>query len=287
MKRIPFLVMLLLYSLSCFAQDTIIKRNNSIIVSQVTEILPGNVKYKKYTNLNGPVYTLPKRDVSYIRYSNGTVDTLNPSLIISKSGNDRHSKNTVSYGNHIAYLSLSDFAFGLATVGYEFIFNEGRFSIKAPISIGLKNAGLDYTSSTSNSISYELNDDMGYYNSDKIFSAGLDMAVFPGRQGMVRYFFGPGIEYGQFYYYSRRRDPNSPQNQPSYIDYKERAAYTSIMFRNGVMFQPLKNLTVTGNLGVGIYNSRYLVYDYTGSGSYYDSRIQPTLQGSVNVGYRF
>lgn len=288
MKVFLFCVVSLLSACSCFAQDTIIKKNNSIIVSQVTEILPGHVKYKKYINLSGPVYTIPKKDVAYIRYSNGTVDTLNPFIPSIKSRNDSLASRVVTYGRHIAYLSITDFAFQQATFGYEFIFGKGQFSVKVPISFGLNNAGITSSASPVNGYVYELNNDKAFYNPDKIFSAGVDLAFFPRGQGMVRYFFGPGIDYGQYNYYLRWYDPNATSSFPYvFIETRERNAFVSLMFRNGVVFQPLTKLTLTANLGLGVYNLRQKTYNYDGSSYYDETRTRPAIQGSINAGYRF
>ena len=54
------------------AQDVIVKKDGSTIVSKVLEITSTEVKYKKYNNLNGPTYSLIKTDIQVINYENGT-----------------------------------------------------------------------------------------------------------------------------------------------------------------------------------------------------------------------
>ena len=62
MKRILFLLMLFLTTKS-FAQDIIVKPDGTIIKSKVLEVGLDEVKYKKSSNLKGPVYTLSKKEI--------------------------------------------------------------------------------------------------------------------------------------------------------------------------------------------------------------------------------
>ena len=57
--------------LTVAAQDTIVKRDSSRIEARVTEISPTEVRYKRFTNPDGPTYVLPVSDIAAIRYANG------------------------------------------------------------------------------------------------------------------------------------------------------------------------------------------------------------------------
>jgi len=56
------------------AQDVIIKKNGDEIKAKVTEVDVNEVKYKKFENLSGPVYSIAKSDVFMIKYENGDKD---------------------------------------------------------------------------------------------------------------------------------------------------------------------------------------------------------------------
>lgn len=64
------------------AQDVIVKNDGSTITSKVTEITGTEIKYKKFSNLNGPTYTIGKNEVNYINYENGERETITPSLTL-------------------------------------------------------------------------------------------------------------------------------------------------------------------------------------------------------------
>ncbi|GAB4038510.1 hypothetical protein [Spirosoma gilvum] len=61
-----------------YGQDNIILKNGSEIQAKVLEVLPGQIKYRRQDNPDGPVYTTGTSDVLLIKYANGTKDVLNP-----------------------------------------------------------------------------------------------------------------------------------------------------------------------------------------------------------------
>ncbi|MBQ9671270.1 MAG: hypothetical protein IJV34_00270 [Prevotella sp.] len=60
---------------TAFAQDVIVKHDGSTILSKVTEIGVTEVKYKKFSNQNGPTYSILKSDILSINYENGEKET--------------------------------------------------------------------------------------------------------------------------------------------------------------------------------------------------------------------
>lgn len=76
MKKILLFIMLL--SATCVsAQDVIVKKDGSTILSKVIEIGTSEIKYKKYSNQNGPTYTITKSEIQAINYENGEKETFN------------------------------------------------------------------------------------------------------------------------------------------------------------------------------------------------------------------
>ncbi|MDR1259157.1 MAG: hypothetical protein LBK65_07780 [Tannerellaceae bacterium] len=57
-----------------FAQDIITLKSGDEVKAKVQEVGLTDVKYKKYDNLEGPVYTLLKTDIFMIKYENGEKD---------------------------------------------------------------------------------------------------------------------------------------------------------------------------------------------------------------------
>jgi hypothetical protein len=63
------------------AQDLITFRNGTQVSGSILELTPTLIKFKKVAD--GPTYSMNLSDVSSITYKNGTVETLNPSPIVS------------------------------------------------------------------------------------------------------------------------------------------------------------------------------------------------------------
>ncbi|WP_395050764.1 hypothetical protein [Flavobacterium sp.] len=63
-----------------FSQDIIIRKNGSEIKSKVTEISESAIKYKKWDNIEGPVYSIQISLVSMIKYVNGQQEVFDDSI---------------------------------------------------------------------------------------------------------------------------------------------------------------------------------------------------------------
>jgi len=59
------------------AQDLLTLKNGEDIQVKVTEINKTSVMYRRFDNIDGPIYSVDKSDVLIIRYSNGTKDIFN------------------------------------------------------------------------------------------------------------------------------------------------------------------------------------------------------------------
>lgn len=57
------------------AQDVIVKKDGSTILSKVLEVNQNDIKYKKFSNQNGPTYTISVSELLSINYENGDKDT--------------------------------------------------------------------------------------------------------------------------------------------------------------------------------------------------------------------
>ncbi len=78
MKKIIFYTVFTICTLTnSFSQDMITKKSSEDIKAKVIEVTINEIKYKKYDNLNGPLFTILKSDVLMIRYENGSKDIFN------------------------------------------------------------------------------------------------------------------------------------------------------------------------------------------------------------------
>ncbi len=73
MKRILFAVVLTCSSLVLWANDVILCKDSSRLEVNITEVAPKEVKYKKVSTPDGPIFVLPKSEIRSITYSDGEV----------------------------------------------------------------------------------------------------------------------------------------------------------------------------------------------------------------------
>ncbi len=97
MKTILLCVFILVTATSAYSQDTLITRKGELIGAKVLEIGKEEIRYKKYSNPDGPVYVIDKSDVVVIEYQNGSRDvfaeeTTNP---VTSGADDNDNQNRV------------------------------------------------------------------------------------------------------------------------------------------------------------------------------------------------
>ena len=63
-----------MFSCSILSQDVIVKYNGDELEVKVVEVDFESIKYKKFSNLNGPVYNISKSEIFFIKYENGDKD---------------------------------------------------------------------------------------------------------------------------------------------------------------------------------------------------------------------
>ena len=95
-KKIWLIAFIVFSAVLLKAQDIIIKNDKTEIKSKVTEITETAIKYKKWENMDGPVYSIAKSEVFMILYANGQRETITvtPSNV-SLTQNNNNSKNNI------------------------------------------------------------------------------------------------------------------------------------------------------------------------------------------------
>ncbi len=79
-----------------FSQDMIVLKNGDEISSKVLEVTSDVVKYKKWSNQDGPTYSSTKAEVFMIKYANGTKDVFN---ILTTTGSNPSSTSISNSGS--------------------------------------------------------------------------------------------------------------------------------------------------------------------------------------------
>jgi len=85
MKKLSLLIVLFCASLTIMAQDVIVKKDGTTIESKVIEINGTEIKYKKWSNQDGPLYSINRSAVDSINYQNGEVELITSGNDVPKS----------------------------------------------------------------------------------------------------------------------------------------------------------------------------------------------------------
>lgn len=77
MNKLQFVFLIIFIGVNdkLLSQDTIFKKNGSQIAAKIIEINSSDVKFKKFNNPEGPLYTETKTEILRIKYFNGHIDT--------------------------------------------------------------------------------------------------------------------------------------------------------------------------------------------------------------------
>ena len=95
MKNQIILTMLSLAALNVAAQDVVVKKDGSTILAKVLEVNRDNIKYKKFSNQNGPTYTINLSDVMSVNYENGEKEDFNNSSITNDANQGNEAKEII------------------------------------------------------------------------------------------------------------------------------------------------------------------------------------------------
>jgi len=285
-------ILLCISAIHVNGQDTLVTIRKKKIPAKVVEINSKDVKYKKFSDLSGPAYTIPRVDLIKIVYANGVVDTFNyklimiPEPVIISLPPAMPDPRSTDYFRNFVYITATDLLMGIFTVGYEYTLKTGKTSWRIPLSLGLSNLGITNTTYDNKSPMAPALPSGAYYFSNKIFSTGVELSFFPQGQGTIKYFWGPTVAYGLYNYYLY----DGVESQPgTFVIQKQTSSMFTIMIKNGVLFQPTKKFNISGFLGFGLDNLTNKSYSSTGGNYYYSDGILRyfTTEIGINVGYKF
>ena len=106
MKQLVLLFVSLFLVQTIYAQDIITKKDGVDIKAKVLEVGLSQITYKKFTNLEGPIYTISISDILMITYANGEREVFNV------SGNTKQeaaqSKKRMTYNSWSGRVSMGD-----------------------------------------------------------------------------------------------------------------------------------------------------------------------------------
>jgi hypothetical protein len=132
------------------AQDIIVKNDKTEIKAKVTELTETGIKYRKWENVEGPIYTISKAEVFMILYANGQRELITVLAVATHTPTSTNQVNEEMTINTTDYESNDESLIRLATsTGFNLVDLEWEwryeFGAKKDLSIGM-GSNLTYAS---------------------------------------------------------------------------------------------------------------------------------------------
>jgi hypothetical protein len=274
------LFLLVLFAINAYGQDILYTTSGNKIKGKVVEINLKDIKYKDFSNLDGPTYVISKTDVVLVQYANGSTDVINdnPTTLAPKTTETVTPTASAPESKTAAFDKSNPYGKNKKGEKKDFnlyYLNNNMISINA---LALANGDITimYDRDLFNSKmsltflgGYSFNPRMGGLNlliadskdaAKKKYDAGFGINFMPRNTRRVQYFAGLMAKYMAYDYLAVVDTTNNQKN------YKQSSAYQlAIMVSTGWVFRvsPNFNFKLFGALGAPI-NSTPLKEQYSG-----------------------
>ena len=278
-RVIIILVMLFSVGLQLSAQDTLYHASKGKLIVKVLEISDTEVKYKLSSNPDGPLYVMRKKDAQKIVYASGSIETF------QKTPETKPIPKKKLKHQNFVYFTISDLVLGHLSFSYEHTLLNNHLGIHIPVSVGIiELSQKKYYEYSGSNIFLNLGE-YGYYNKNKIFSAGIELYYYPFEWRYANYFVGPSFGYGIVNYQTSHYTYN-PSNP--IINHTEQVEYQGWLIKNGVLFMPNKHLCFSISLAMGFYSTHEIYYNNNNFNDPFFFRLTSrAVEGGFSVGLKF
>ncbi len=315
-------IKILIFTLFCFnialSQDQLFKKDNAKLEVKILEITPTEVKYKLFSNADGPLYIISKSEVALIIYKNGEHEAFKTSETVPvqvpvyvsppyvSSGIDsffikkemqkvKHYEEVtkpknVLFINSVELLNVS--------LGFDYLheFLHNTIDVHVPLSFSIGDPTINFNGIFGSYNTYGVSN---YKLNRKAYDVGLGIYVNTSGKRAITHFIGPLFRMAQFNgsYQINVWQPNSSYYS-SYIaeNHNFTLNQTYAMLNNGFLYRLTPHFNIMMNIAVGIVTSRnYISGDpakaiIPNSNGYYPSTSStntPAAQFGFCFGYRF
>lgn len=215
------MLLLVIFVQNTNGQDTIYFKSNEKVLAIINEISDTEIRYKEYSNPNGPDYIRNINSVAKIAFKNGTYKEF------------ERDKLDIPFKRNILAFQIIDLVYNNFTIYYEHVLTKGKYSILVPLSKGI--------------LSSSDNDEPRKFTS--VFYSGIGVNIYFHNQEKFSYFMGPEVHFGVG---SESIASWGPNGNRVYI-YKE-VPYFRILINNGLAYSFKSNLRLSAVFVFGIRN---------------------------------
>jgi len=258
-------VVLLGTGLQTQAQDSLRMKTGVVYSVKVIEISDEQIKYRTYSNPDGPLYTVSKSNVDMYKLEGKSWDYFYD-VPQPKSNSNTSSPIDRNERNHYIAINLADLLRTDLTVYYEWIF-ANKIGLRMPVTYGFRSAY------------FNLNNPFAFRR-NTVFKTGLDLRIYAG-DGLrrVRFVFGPAV----YYLRLNRIIPEYATSDPKNMAFKQGNSMR-IQFLLGLVIRPndFIQLGIDGAMGGDIDFNEPAASSYlTGTATV------PKAHLNIHLGYRF
>ena len=196
MQKSKLFFSLFIWIITCkiaVSQDKLVRVNSEIVLSKIIEITQTEVKYKKFDNLDGPVYTEDKSNFVSAIFENGKIEAI---VSNQQNTNDRHNGKArfisliPKYKNSIDFDFFSLYTADVSLQFTHYLKNE-HFAITVPFRIGWY-----YKTFNGLYLLMEENNDYYNYNYNYYYSSEERPKGFKLLTGVnVKYFYKKAVKF--------------------------------------------------------------------------------------------
>jgi len=108
LKSILLILSLFFIYINCNAQDTIYLKSGEKIEAKIIEVNINLIKYKKISNLQGPLFEIHKDDIQLLLYENGESENFNTSNNSNQYIRSEEAKLTKNSNVFLDYITTND-----------------------------------------------------------------------------------------------------------------------------------------------------------------------------------
>ena len=268
------------------AQDVIYTISGNKITAKVLEISSKEIKYKSYSNIEGPNYVISNSDVVLIQFANGTSQIINQDAPILKPKKDEipvaTRTNTLNnnppnlYYLHPNLISINALALmnGDFTLLYDREFFNSHLNVTA---LG----GYNFNQHINQGFNAIINS--AGSNVKKNFDAGLGISFMPNNKRRGQYFIGLLGKYMNYNY----QQYDYVNGQASVLQNKV-GTQLGVMVTNGWVIRVTENLNfkLFGSIGISS-NHPYLNSNFSTNVNGLTQETFPKMYFGYCFGYRF
>ncbi len=271
MKKALLLITSLLLTSLIYSQDKIYLKDGTEVLTKIIEINTTEIKYKKFSNIEGPLYTISKSNVLMIIYKNGETEVIakKNDVIIPPTNSEPQIKEKVKfvnvYGKNIFSINIVPFLFKDFNISYERFFARQKLAIKIPLYLGYSSSNLLSSATRFQYFCYIPSYNNRYVTTvTKGFAVGAHLKFYPTGEGKLRGFGAIGIEYGSFEFEFKDLVYNKT--------YTDKSSWGTGVIYGGLVYHPIKPIFCAIDIGISDFFP------------YYDNLL---FRLGINVGIRF